>query len=237
MENRRNNELNLTVLFGIFKTRWLVLLIAGLLVAVLTFGYSKFFLTPQYRASAQLFVDTRKVSADQAQAETFISSNQIAAAKELAKSYTHIIKTNSVLNAVIDELDLKISYSKLASMISVKVVEDTQILVVSAVEENPKVALNIVSKIIELTPSIINEKIQSSKLISIDEPTVTGSPVSPNVLSNTIIGFVAGAIIVYVFYFIRQLLDNKFKSAEDIGKILDLPVLGVIPKLGSVGSK
>ena len=51
------------------------------------------------------------------------------------------------------------------------------------------------------------------------------------------IGFVIGVFITFAFYIIRRLLDNKFRSAEDIHRILDMPLLGVIPSLEHISSK
>lgn len=233
--NTKSNEISVSDLINILKIRWLPILLAGVILAVLTFGYTKIFIVPQYASSAQLFVDTRRESSEGK--DTYIQSSHITAAKELANTYIHIIKTNTILNTVIEELGLNTSYSALRGKISVQVVEDTQILKVSVTDADPKVALAIVSKIVELTPSIINAKIDSGKLISIDSPVVTAAPVSPNTLSNTVIGFVCGVLAVYIYFVVLRLLDNKIKSVEDIQKALDLPVLGVIPALDSISSK
>ena len=233
--NTKSNEISVSDLINILKIRWLPILLAGIILAVLTFGYTKIFVVPQYASSAQLFVDTRRESSEGK--DTYIQSSHITAAKELANTYIHIIKTNTILNTVIDELGLNTNYSALRSKISVQVVEDTQILKISVSDADPKVALSIVSKIVELTPTIINAKIDSGKLISIDSPVVTSSPVSPNTLSNTVIGFICGVLAVYIYFVVVRLLDNMIKSVEDIQKALDLPVLGVIPAIDNISSK
>lgn len=233
--NNKSNEISVSDLINILKIRWLPILLTGVILAVLTFGYTKLFIIPQYAASAQLFVDTRRESSEGK--DTYIQSSHIVAAKELATTYIHVIKTNTILNSVIDELGLNTNYSALRGKISVSVVEDTQILKISVTDADPQTALSIVSKLVELTPTVINAKIDSGKLISIDSPVVTSSPVSPNTMSNTVIGFVCGVLVVYIYFVIVRLLDNKIKSVEDIQKTLDLPVLGVIPALEHISSK
>ena len=233
--NTKSNEISISDLINILKLRWIPILLAGVILAVLTFGYTKIFVVPQYAASAQMFVDTRRESSEGK--DTYIQSSHINAAKELANTYIHIIKTNTIINSVIDELDLKLSYNALRAKINVQVVEDTQILRINVNDANPELALAIVTKLVELTPELINAKIDSGKLISIDSPVVTTAPVSPNTFRNTFVGFVVGVMIVYVFFLITRLLDNKIKSVEDIQKTLDLPVLGVIPTLDNISSK
>ncbi len=235
MDKKYTKELNLSDFIGILKSHWLVLLVTAVFCAVLAFGYSKIFVTPLYRASAQMFVDTRKVSSEGK--DTYINQTQIAAAKELASTYVHIIKTNTVLNKVIEELDLDMNHNQLKNKISAEVVDETQLLKIYVTHADKKTALEIAEKLVEIAPDMVNEKVDSGKLISIDDPEVSSSPVSPNVTQNTLIGFIAGFVLLYIFFLVRRLLDNKFKSAESIQKILDLPVLGVIPSLDKVSSK
>lgn len=217
------------------RVRWLIILIAAVVAAAAVFGYNKLFVTPVYRASAQLFVDVRKeASGDKS---TYTNAANITAAKELANTYVHIIKTNTVLNQVIEELDLDMTYSELNSKISASVVDETQILEIYVTDADKTRAHDIVAKIAELAPGIINEKIDSSRLIPINEPEVSSGPVSPDVFGNTAIAFAAGAVIAYAYFFVIRLLDNKFKSAESIQRTLDLPVLGVIPAIDKVASK
>ncbi len=231
MENKKTNELNLSDLFNIFMAKWTRLLIGAVLAAALAFGYTSLFIVPQYRASAQMFVDARSDE------NSVITSAQLSTAKQLVLTYAEVIETNTILNAVIKDLDLEESYTQLANKVTVQVVQDTQILKISVTDADPEKALSIVEKIVEVTPVILNQKMSSSKIASIDDPDVTSSPISPNVTRNTILGFIIGLVLVYAYYLIRKLLDNKFKSAEDVQNILDLPALGVIPVVENISSK
>ena len=49
-------------------------------------------------------------------------------------------------------------------------------------------------------------------------------------LRNTAIGLGAGAVVAFLYVLFRELLDNKFRSSEDIERLLDLPVLAGIPE-------
>ena len=234
-EKESENVINLLDIFNVLRMRWLYILISGILLAAISFCYFSFFVPEQYSASAQLFIDIRKVSSEGK--DTYINSTHITTAKELASTYAHIIETNIVLDEVIDELDLNMNMGALASKINISIIEDTPVLRVSVIDTDYNRALKIVTKVIEVAPDVINAKIDSGKLIAIDKPTVSTTPVSPNITRNTLIAFIVGAGICYgIFLFIRM-IDNKIKTPDDIQRVLDMPFLGVIPSLEHIQKK
>lgn len=48
-------------------------------------------------------------------------------------------------------------------------------------------------------------------------------------LRNTVIGFGAGVVLAFLYVVLRELLDNKFKSSEEVERMLGVPVLAGIP--------
>ncbi len=48
-------------------------------------------------------------------------------------------------------------------------------------------------------------------------------------LRNTAIGLAAGVVAAFLYVVLRELLDNKFKSSEEIERMLGVPVLAGIP--------
>lgn len=50
-----------------------------------------------------------------------------------------------------------------------------------------------------------------------------------NTLRNTAIGLAAGVVAAFLYVVLRELLDNKFKSSEEIERMLGVPVLAGIP--------
>lgn len=55
-----------------------------------------------------------------------------------------------------------------------------------------------------------------------------GTQVS-HTLRNTAIGLGAGVVAAFLYVLLRELFDNKFKSSEEIERILGIPVLAGIP--------
>ena len=50
-----------------------------------------------------------------------------------------------------------------------------------------------------------------------------------NTLRNTAIGLAAGVAAAFLYVVLRELLDNKFKSSEEVERMLGVPVLAGIP--------
>ena len=112
--------------FGIIKKRfWIIALIT--IIAIIISGLISFFvLEPVYKTKSTLIVNTEKYEGTQ-----MITGDQISVSQKLAVTYGEIIKSRTVLEKVINNLNLKTSYEGLAEQISVSPVADTQIISIS----------------------------------------------------------------------------------------------------------
>lgn len=84
--------------------------------------------------------------------------------------------------------------------------------------------------------NIINERVQKDVLqglyvVKNIEAPKTGAKISPNVMTNTLLGCVIGAVLPYAFFLVLAILDTRIKSEEDIKNKFSYPVLGQIPRL------
>ena len=86
---------------------------AAVAAALICLLVCMFVLTPKYQASINMIVNTRQDSSS-----TFTSDN-FNTAKNLISTYAVIIKGNTVLNEVIDKLDLDMTYTELYEMVEV----------------------------------------------------------------------------------------------------------------------
>lgn len=65
----------------------------------------------------------------------------------------------------------------------------------------------------------------------VDRALDPSSPYTPNLLANLLLGIIAGLIVGFVAAFILDQLDDAIKSPADMEKVLDIPLLGVVPKV------
>ena len=65
----------------------------------------------------------------------------------------------------------------------------------------------------------------------IDPATVPASPFKPNRQSIVLLSVLAGLVLGTIIAFLREHLDNTFKTKADLEERLKLPVLGVLPSI------
>lgn len=210
------------LIFAVLR-RWLILLLVGILSATVCFAYSSYFITPTYRATSTMLVDLRNSMHEN------LTYEKINLSEKYATTIAYIMRTNTVLQPVIDELDLDMSPSSLASRIRVSTIEDSMLLKVSVDHHDKAMALKIIKELDKRGPEVINEKITSGYIIEIESPVVSSKPINPNILKNTIMGALVGIILTAFVIIVIRLFNDRVKSTADLQTIIDAPVLGVIP--------
>ncbi len=227
--NREEREIEIDFL-QLFKVLWnncKYILIATIILGVVGFVGSKLFLTPIYEATTKMIVNTKK---DETQ---HVTNDQINSAKNLVNTYAIIICSRDVLNQVILELDLPETYSQLASGISVKAVNETQVMQIAVRHKNRDTALAVATKILEIVPSAIVEKVEAGSVKQVEQAYASQAPVSPNAGRNAILMALVGFALSVCVIVIVFLTDNTYKSDMDIQRDFEMPVLGVIPTVES----
>lgn len=76
----------------------------------------------------------------------------------------------------------------------------------------------------------INEAMELGDIRVIDEARIPKYPIKPNKKLNLAIGGILGLMMGVMLVFFLEYMDNTIKTTEDVERILDLPILGVIPK-------
>ena len=181
-------------------------------------------MTPKYQASAIMIVNTRQDTTSN------VTSDQINSATKLVSTYSIIIKSDTVLQQVINNLGLNLTYPELAGRVTVSAVDDTQVMKVTVLSDNPEWARQVCEQITVVSPDVILESVEAGSVKVISSASINPDPVSPNTMRNTAMGGVAGLVISLGIIFLTVLLDNKINTEEDVTKYLDLTVVGVIPE-------
>lgn len=205
------------------KKAWIIAAITAVTTFVSAF-LSFFVLSPVYEAKTTLIVNT-----DQKNDDT-ITGDEFSVTQRLAVTYGEIIKSRTVLEPVIKNLGLDITYEELSKMITVSPVKDTQIINISVQDTNPLKAKDIANSIPEVFTKEVKRITKANSVEVIDKAVEPLSPIKPNKLMNVLIAFVLGIMIGLFVVFLIEYMDNKMKTPQDVEKHLDLPILGVIPK-------
>ena len=223
-----SEEIDLSEIFVIIKRNIIVILLAGLVLGVLAFSYTKLAVKKQYVSSGTLIVNNRKSESSS------VTNDEITSAKNLASVYSIVIKSEPILNAVKTNLNLDMSTEALSRLITVSSVDATQVMKISVKTTDPQLSEKIANEVLNVSPEIILDTVEAGSVKLISPAKVNMNAVSPNVLQNTMIAVILGFMLSVGGILVVNLLDKTFKNEEDIEKYLGLPLLGVIPNVDSV---
>ena len=229
MDNEENGVIDLTEILSAVRQHLLELIFVTLAAALVGFTASKFLMNPKYDSSALMIVNTRQdVNAN-------VTSDQINSATKLVSTYSIIIKSDTVLQQVIDNLGLNLTYAKLNKRVTVAAVDDTQVMKITVQSDSPEWARQVCEQIITVAPDVIKEAVEAGSVKVISNPSLATEPVSPNIMKNTMLAAAVGFVLVIGIIVLQVLLDNKINTEEDVTKYLDMTVLGVIPQYDQGG--
>lgn len=213
---------------GVLRRRWrTIAIIVALVLAVAT--AATLVQTPKYTATTRIFfgVEGTGSAAEMAQGSSF--------AERQMTSYAEVATSPLVLDPVIKTLGLELSAPDLAQAIVASVPTETVILELAVTDPDPARAAAIanavgaeVSKVAaELSPqrSDGSQAVRATTLTPAGRPTTASSP---NVPLNLALGFVVGLLIGLGIALLRNILDTKVRSEQDVRALTDSPILGII---------
>lgn len=208
------------------KRLMLIALLAAIAVAVSGI-VSYFILTPVYQASTQILVNQKSSE------QPVLDPNQVRTNVEMINTYSVIIKSPIILDKVVQDLDLPLTTDQLTEQITVNSEQNAQVFNLTVEDEDPAQAVKIANAISKTfstkIPEIMN--VDNVELLSPAVLKDNPSPVKPKPLLNMAIALVVGLMAGVGLAFLLEYLDNTIKTEEDIQNILQLPILGVIPKI------
>ncbi|MDK6864073.1 YveK family protein [Nosocomiicoccus ampullae] len=216
--------LNLEDILEVIKKNILMIAIMmlwfGCIAAYATFSL----MTPQYVAKTQILVS-------QAQNAEAINNQDIQASLQLINTYRDIIKSPTVLDEVVSNLELQESSSAISNKIEVTNQNQSQVLTVTVTDESAQRAEYIANEVATVFQNTVPEvmNVDNVSVLAAADVGENPSPVSPQPMINIAIGLILGLLTGLGFAFLRTFMDKRIQTEEDVEKHLDLPVLGTVP--------
>ena len=199
-------------------TRNLPVMALSLLLGVGAAAAVTFTVTPQYSASAQIFVSTPASALDITALATGSSFSQ-----QRVKSYAQIINGPATLQPVINSLKLHTTVGELARRVTASAPLDTVLIAIKVTDPSPDRAAaiaNAVAKQFAVTVRALevsqvgkSSPVKISTVISATAPT---SPSSPMKALNLALGLLLGLGLGFGIATLRQLFDNTVKNEEQL---------------------
>lgn len=228
MITTRNNEneieINLLEVFQVLLRKAHVIIFFSLLLGVLTFAATYFFVTPQYLASTTLYVNNTSSNNE----STTITQSDLSASTQLVNTYSAIITSDMVLNQVIAKADVDLEVESLAKKIEINAVNHTEVFKVSVLDSDPKAAARIANAIAEIAPNQLSKIVDGSSVKVVDYGKIPTDIESPSYPKAAAVGIILGFLISVVVIILSEVMDTTIKTGSDLEE-WGLPVLGIVP--------
>lgn len=219
-------EIDLKELFDYLKGKIIWIIFAVFLAVIVGNVYTIVTRVPMYKTNVSLVLVSEKTGDGN---EVYNSSEQ-QLNKNLVGTYSEIAKSKTVLNKVIKNLDLDISYTDLKNRIEVTSVENTEIINIYVSDKNPKMATIIANEIANVFVTEVNNFYKLNNVNILDEATNVKTPYNVNYVKDNIIYVLIGIVVSLGILFIIFYFDTSIKTSEEIEKKLGLTVIGSVPK-------
>lgn len=207
--------------FRVFRRRWVSLLTVAIigLAAAAAFSFAQ---TPQYQARTQLFVSVK----DSATAMDVTQGNSFA--EKRITSYVHLATSPRVLQAVADELGIEGGSKSLAGKVTASAPAQTVLIDLRVQDANATLAAKIADSTAKQLIAAVDavEGVSFVRVSVFASAVIPQAPTSPNIPANLGLGLTLGLLLGIAQAILRELLDTRLRSPEDISKVTQAGVLG-----------
>lgn len=206
--------------------KWPALLISFIAAAAIAFSATIIFITPKYESRGKLYVSSEGQRSVQNDA---VAYNTVLTNQKLVKTYMEILRSDSFLTTVSEDIGSKYTYLEIQKMLSLSAVNETELMEIAVLCADPRDAYKITESIIKNSGDEIERVVEGGSVRIIDNASMPEKPKTPNIIKNTGIGAFAGLVLGAFVIFLMEMLDTRVKPGEDLQSKYSIPVLGEIP--------
>lgn len=217
-------EININELIDYFKSKiwlWFVMTIGICIICVM---YAITIQKPMYSSNTSVILG--------GSSET-ITQNDITINKNLVNTYAEIVKSRRVLDQVINELSLDLSYSELNNSITVEPINNTEIIRIIVRSNNSKEAMDIANSASYFFSKEVKEIYNMNNVSILDSAIEAKEPYNINVPKQLCMYLIIGIILSFCIIFIIFYFDRTIKSVEQLEQKFKLPILGSVQEFNS----
>lgn len=224
MGNNAHNdemEIDLREIFFLLLGKLWIIILSAIVGGICFLAYTYAFINPIYQSESMIYILTKTTSL------TSLADLQVGT--QLTNDYVVFIKSRPVLDKVIDNLDLELSYQQLESKIQINNPNNTRILELIVSDEDPAMAQKIVNELTDVACERVAAVMNTEAPSIVDYGHIAQRPSSPSKAKNAIMGAMLAAFIAIAIIVILYLMNDSINTSEDVEKYLGLNTLGTIP--------
>lgn len=218
--------INLKRLNSILRKNILTIIILILIFAIGGCIYSFNFVVPKYKSTSTVLLVSNETNKKNAS----VTQSDVTLNKSLLTTYGNIITSKNVLSKVKENLQLNITVEELSKNISIKEIEDTQLIKINITDRDASQAQRICREINNVFINEIKNIYNIENVTVVDEASLEEKPYNINHIKDIIIALTIGIAVSGFFVFITYALDTTVKIEQDIEDYVELKVIGTVPK-------
>ncbi len=218
-------ELNITELLQYYLKKLPIIILTAILAILVGYFYIKNIQTPLYHGDTTIIL----VQQNNSNVNSTVTQNELTINEKLVSTYSEVIKSKRVLNQVINNLELDLTYGELYNNVTVSAVTNTSIIKISISDANKEQAATIANELAKVFKDEIVKIYNLENISVIDEAVVQNKPYNINMNKQLIIYALISIIITCGIIFIIYYFDNTVKNKKVIETKFNLPVLGEVP--------
>ena len=211
-------------LTALVRRKWLI--IGTVAVAVLTAAVASQLVDRVYSTSSTLLVALRSDSQ---------SFDTVQASQAIARSYADIIDSPNIADEVAKQLGAGTTKGEIKGATSFETIAETQLLKVNAEAPTPERAKEIADAyatvFIDYARTSLSDTTQASITLA-DAAPISGSPSRPKPKLYVAVAAILGLALALALSLLRERLDRRLRTPEDVEAHFDVPVLARIPRRG-----
>lgn len=229
-------ELDLKELFNIFWNKKFQIILIVAIFTVIGIIYTIGFITPIYTSKTTLVL-VSSTSTDTETDAKMITTTDLTLNSKLVSTYSELVKSKNILRTVITNLGIKIDEDSLRNNVTVKAVEDTELIEIAVKNENPSYAAQTANEIAKVFTEKVKDIYNINNVQIVDEAEISDEPSNINNAKDIAMFTCIGIVLAVVYVIVVNMLDTTIKSAEDVEVTFDVPVLASIPMTKNLGNE
>ncbi len=230
MERRANRIDIVKLMLYVLKRAWFVVLCAELGFAGMYYHSTR--MVPEtYTASGTIYVNNGSANLADYQ---YTNSSDLNAAYQLTKTYLVVVKSDKVMNAVLDRLINSypdITTATISSSLSMDNVSNTAVVSVISKTGNAQMSADIVNAVMEYAPDEIIRVVGAGGVEILDYAKVPVIPDAKASVHQGMVGAMSGAVIAACILALLYLMNRRISDAQELTDNYKPPVLASIQRL------
>lgn len=231
----KNEEFSLKDLLSLFLPKIWIILLCGIIAAGGMGVYSMFIKADTYTCTSSLISSKQNNN---------LSTTDVELASKMIDTYKEVVFRKDFLNVVCEEINnnnlypaAKITPELLRSICTMNKCNETDVFDIKVVSTDPTLSYVVCKTMAE----VIDEKLPSKlpyptgvvtlNIVQNASPEDAMIKNDKNLARNTVIGFLVGVVISMVAIYLYSILDVVVRDKKRLEDNLDVPVLGVIPRI------